>query len=130
MVLFLFFLDKPLVNPHSIVSFKMLSQLISVASLLGASSALAVAKRDTASYYYVPVEFAYGGDSRVTANLTYGSAANATAVKTVMDTGSADFWVRILIQYTFPLLTRSRFGRRAQFSTGAPIILATLETAI
>ncbi len=44
-------------------------------------------------YHYMPVEFEYGADSRVTANLTFGTADTAEPVKVVMDSGSANFWV-------------------------------------
>jgi hypothetical protein len=47
----------------------------------------------SANYHYMPVEFAYGANSRVTANLTFGTAATAEVAKVVMDTGSANFWV-------------------------------------
>jgi hypothetical protein len=46
-----------------------------------------------AQYQYMPVEFAYGSNSRVTANMTFGTASGAHTTKVVMDTGSANFWV-------------------------------------
>lgn len=45
------------------------------------------------SYSYVPIEFAYGVDSRFTANLTLGTGDTQKPIKVVMDTGSANFWV-------------------------------------
>lgn len=58
--------------------------LCSVGGALSAENAL---------YHYMPVEFEYGADSRVTANLTFGTADSAEPVKVVMDSGSANFWV-------------------------------------
>lgn len=72
---------------------------ISVLSLVGTVSALAVKRQDassssssTADYYYFPLDFAYGVDSRFTSNLTFGTYDNARPVKMVMDTGSANTW--------------------------------------
>ncbi|KAH7323932.1 aspartic peptidase domain-containing protein [Rhexocercosporidium sp. MPI-PUGE-AT-0058] len=41
----------------------------------------------------MPVEFEYGADSRVTADITFGTAPSAEPVKVVMDSGSANFWI-------------------------------------
>lgn len=64
-------------------------------SLVGTASALAVTnQRQSSAYYYYPLDFDYGVDSRFTSNLTFGTYANGTAkqVKMVMDTGSANTW--------------------------------------
>ncbi|KAH8689730.1 aspartic peptidase domain-containing protein [Phaeosphaeriaceae sp. PMI808] len=44
-------------------------------------------------YHYMPVEFEYGADSRVTADIILGTAPSAEPVRVVMDSGSANFWV-------------------------------------
>ena len=45
-------------------------------------------------YHYMPVDFEYGADSRVTADIKFGMAPAAEPVRIVMDSGSANFWVR------------------------------------
>ena len=47
-------------------------------------------------YHYMPVEFEYGADSRVTADIILGTAPSAEPVRVVVDTGSGNFWVFIL----------------------------------
>ncbi|CZT53066.1 uncharacterized protein RSE6_14503 [Rhynchosporium secalis] len=44
-------------------------------------------------YHYMPVEFAYGADSRVTADIVFGTAPSAKPVRVVMDSGSPSFWI-------------------------------------
>ncbi|RDW83433.1 hypothetical protein BP5796_04924 [Coleophoma crateriformis] len=46
-----------------------------------------------APFHYIPIDYNYGYNERVTANLTYGTATDAQPVRTVLDTGSANFWV-------------------------------------
>ena len=70
----------------------MLSSTLSLASFFSLSSALAISPRQNAGYYYMPVEFDYGADSRVTAQFTFGSTEDEP-IQVVMDTGSANFWV-------------------------------------
>lgn len=71
---------------------------ISVLSLVGTASALALKRQNTTSsssaadYYYFPLDFEYGVDSRFTSNLTFGTYDNTRPVKMVMDTGSANTW--------------------------------------
>ncbi|KAL2062641.1 hypothetical protein VTL71DRAFT_5713 [Oculimacula yallundae] len=57
---------------------------------LNMSGALAA---NSSLYHYMPVEFEYGADSRVTADLIVGTAPSAKPVRVVMDSGSASFWV-------------------------------------
>jgi len=67
-------------------------------SLIAATEAFVAAERrstQNASYHYIPVDFDYGANERVTANITFGTAANTSATKVVMDTGSAGLWVSI-----------------------------------
>lgn len=72
----------------------MFAQALSLVALLGVSNALAIARRGNgSSYIYMPVEFAYGSDSRVTTNITFGTGVDTLPTKVVMDTGSADTWV-------------------------------------
>ncbi|CZR56683.1 uncharacterized protein PAC_06572 [Phialocephala subalpina] len=70
----------------------MLSSIWSLATFFSLSSALAINHRQNAGYYYMPVEFDYGADSRVTAQFTFGSAEEEP-IQVVMDTGSANFWI-------------------------------------
>jgi hypothetical protein len=70
----------------------MLSSALSLATFFSLSSALAITRRENAGYYYMPVEFDYGADNRVTANFTFG-LADEEPIQVVMDTGSSDFWV-------------------------------------
>ncbi|KAK0117915.1 hypothetical protein ONS95_012230 [Cadophora gregata] len=63
---------------------------LSTTVALGVTGALAV---KSTSYHYMPVEFEYGPDSRVTADITFGTAPAAKPVRVVMDSGSANFWV-------------------------------------
>ncbi|KAJ5050845.1 uncharacterized protein L3040_002714 [Drepanopeziza brunnea f. sp. 'multigermtubi'] len=65
----------------------------SLSTLVMSSVAGGVLAAESALYHYMPVEFEYDLDSRVTANLTFGTAASAEPVKVVMDSGSANFWV-------------------------------------
>jgi hypothetical protein len=62
-----------------------------------ASSALtisaAIIHRQDVTFHYMPVDFGYGYDSRVTTNFTVGTDPNPEPFKIVMDTGSPDFWV-------------------------------------
>lgn len=52
-----------------------------------------VVPRQSAGYHYMPVDFDYGLNSRVTANISFGTSPDAKPFKVVMDTGSANFWV-------------------------------------
>lgn len=67
---------------------------LSILSLVGTVSALAVKRQNTttADYFYFPLDFDYGVDSRFTTNITFGTYDNAKSVKMVMDTGSANIW--------------------------------------
>jgi hypothetical protein len=62
-----------------------------------ASSALtisaAIIHRQDVTFHYMPVDFDYGYDSRVTTNFTVGTDPNSEPLEIVMDTGSSDFWV-------------------------------------
>lgn len=97
----------------------MLSSTLSLASLLSLSSALVISNRQNAGYYYMPVEFDYGADSRVTAQFILGSAEEEP-IQVVMDTGSANFWVRLSLPRAPPHLTHPRSGRQTPPSIGAP----------
>lgn len=74
----------------------MRSSTISLLSLAGTTSALALKRQDNATaaspYYYFPVDFAYGVNSRFTSNLTFGTESDPVPVQVVLDTGSANFW--------------------------------------
>ncbi|KUJ17384.1 acid protease [Mollisia scopiformis] len=70
----------------------MLSSTASLYAFLSLSSALTITTRGNAGYYYMPVEFDYDPDSRVTAELTFGSA-DKEPIQVVMDTGSSDAWI-------------------------------------
>jgi hypothetical protein len=71
----------------------MFSPTLPLVSLFALSNALAIERREDVPYHYMPVDYDYGYDSRVTANLTFGSASDAEPVQVVMDSGSANFWV-------------------------------------
>jgi hypothetical protein len=71
----------------------MFSSNLPLVSLFALSNALAFERREDVPYHYMPVDYDYGYDSRVTANLTFGSASDAEPVQVVMDSGSANFWV-------------------------------------
>lgn len=71
----------------------MLSSTLPFAALLSLSNALAIELTQDVPYHYMPVDYDYGFDSRVTANFTFGTDPNAEPVKVVMDSGSANFWV-------------------------------------
>lgn len=62
----------------------------------------------SAAYHYIPVEFDYGANSRVTANFTFGTAPDAEPVKVVMDSGSANFWVFSMLTFSSNRLTRCK----------------------
>lgn len=68
------------------ISFLTLSFLLEVASSLAINAS-------TQPYHYIPLDYDYGADSRVTANLKFGTGLSNKPVKTVMDTGSANIWV-------------------------------------
>ncbi|KAH7371782.1 aspartic peptidase domain-containing protein [Cadophora sp. MPI-SDFR-AT-0126] len=63
---------------------------LSTTVAFGVSAALAA---KSTLYHYMPVEFEYGADSRVTADITFGTAPSAEPVRVVMDSGSANFWI-------------------------------------
>ncbi|KAI9047243.1 hypothetical protein LZ554_008696 [Drepanopeziza brunnea f. sp. 'monogermtubi'] len=65
----------------------------SLLTLVMSSMAGGVLAAESALHHYMPVGFEYGADSRVTANLTFGTAASTKLAKVVMDSGSANFWV-------------------------------------
>ncbi|TVY76159.1 hypothetical protein LSUE1_G003797 [Lachnellula suecica] len=73
----------------------MLSSALPLLALSALSNAVAIERRQdvTPTYHYIPVDYEYGYDSRVTANLTFGSDSIAKPVKVVMDSGSSNFWV-------------------------------------
>lgn len=74
---------------------KMLSSALSLVTFVGLSSALAIKASEDVGYYYMPIEFDIGADNRATAQLMFGSN-DTEPITIVMDTGSADFWVRPL----------------------------------
>lgn len=89
-----FVTQHPLPPPPPLIT---MPSPISMLSLVGTASALALNKRQnttSSSYYYFPLDFEYGVDSRFTSNLTLGTYANGTPkqVQMVMDTGSANIW--------------------------------------
>lgn len=71
----------------------MLRSTLNLATLLSLSTALSVSHRQDASYVYIPIEFLYGADSRVTTNITFGSSPSSPPITVVMDTGSANAWI-------------------------------------
>jgi hypothetical protein len=66
-----------------------------------ASSALtisgAIIHRQDVTFHYMPVDFDCGYDSRVTTNFTVVTDPNSEPFKIVMDTGSSDFWVSLIL---------------------------------
>ncbi|PMD37388.1 acid protease [Hyaloscypha variabilis F] len=74
----------------SILLFKMLFSTFALSSFLSLSTAWSIPRRQDAPYVYIPVEFLYGADSRVTTNITFGTSQPITVV---MDTGSSDAWI-------------------------------------
>jgi len=62
------------------------------ATLLSLANGLTLPRQAT-HYHYMPTEYQYGADSRVTTNITFGTAPDAQPVKIVMDSGSSAFWV-------------------------------------
>ncbi|CAG8978254.1 hypothetical protein HYALB_00009151 [Hymenoscyphus albidus] len=66
--------------------------ILSVATLVSLASSH-VFPQQTDTYHYMPVDFDYGADSRVTTNISFGTSRDAEPFKVVMDTGSADFWI-------------------------------------
>lgn len=76
----------------------------------------------SAGYHYIPVEFDYGANSRVTANFTFGTAADAEPVKVVMDSGSANFWVSSMLPFPSNALTGTKaLGTKRNRTLGLPI---------
>jgi len=71
----------------------MFAAALPLVPLFAFSNAVAIERRQDVPYHYMPVDYDYGYDSRVTANLTFGSAPDAEPVRVVMDSGSANFWV-------------------------------------
>ena len=71
---------------------EMLNSAVRLAALVALSNGFKLRRQD-ASYHYMAIDYDYGYDSRVTANLTFGTEPNAPSIQTVMDTGSANFWV-------------------------------------
>jgi Eukaryotic aspartyl protease len=68
----------------------MLRPTLSLITFLTLSQALSTSRGQDAPYIYIPVEFLYGADSRVTSNITFGTSEPITVV---MDTGSANAWI-------------------------------------
>ncbi|KAL3425203.1 hypothetical protein PVAG01_04484 [Phlyctema vagabunda] len=62
------------------------------ATLVTLASSVAIEKRQSEGFQYVPLDFDNGAAERVTANFTFGTSPNATEVRVVMDTGSPSFW--------------------------------------
>lgn len=71
---------------------EMASFFVTGATLLSLANGLTL-PRQAAHYHYMPTEYQYGEDSRVTTNITFGTAPDAQPVKIVMDSGSSAFWV-------------------------------------
>jgi hypothetical protein len=64
--------------------------LFCLAIFTGLFSGVATGSYNDAPYVYIPIEFLYGADSRVTTNITFG---NSNPITVVMDTGSASAWI-------------------------------------
>lgn len=111
------------------------STVATLLPLLSHADGLAIRDVGAAPYHYVPVDFDYGADSRVTANFTFGTELDAVPIKMVMDTGSADAWVRNTPPTPLPhngsnLLPHHRSGKRMPPSIMDLHISASLDHAI
>jgi len=71
----------------------MLFSTFALSTFLSLSNAWSISRRQDAPYVYIPVEFLYGADSRVTTNITFGTAPSSQSITVVMDTGSSDAWI-------------------------------------
>lgn len=69
-----------------------MSLAFTVATLLSLSQGH-VLPRQSDTYHYMPIEYDYGFDSRVTTNITFGTVADTLPIKVVVDSGSSAFWV-------------------------------------
>ncbi|EKD19542.1 uncharacterized protein L3040_002578 [Drepanopeziza brunnea f. sp. 'multigermtubi'] len=64
-----------------------------ITALVGVASFAAVSGRETGAYVYVPTEWRYGANTKITANITVGTGAVKPDIEVVMDTGSTGFWL-------------------------------------
>ena len=78
---------------HFLIFLIMLFSTFALSTFLSLSSAWSISRRQDAPYVYIPVEFLYGADSRVTTNITFGTALSSQPITVVMDTGSSDAWI-------------------------------------
>ncbi|KAE9364546.1 acid protease [Stipitochalara longipes BDJ] len=71
----------------------MLFSSFALPTFLSLSSAWSISRRQDVPYVYIPIEFLYGADSRVTTNITFGTSPSSQPITVVMDTGSSNAWI-------------------------------------
>lgn len=99
-------------------SFGMFRSIIRVLAFSTFTNSAVIIHRQDVAFHYMPIDFDYGYDSKVTTNFRVETGPNSEPFKIVMDTGSSDFWVSHLIYFlAINPNIHHRYGNPKQLST-------------
>lgn len=93
--------------------------------LLPALAAAAPAARQAQTPAIMPLSYKYGGYPKVSTDIVYGTPGQAP-IETVIDTGSANFWVSSINPFLQASLTKMQvYGPDGKVNSGSPYLFGT-----